>query len=374
MRGQYAKPGSPQNIHGGMSQLSTVQGFAAGGEPNFVTIGIGGNDANFEPIIEKCMRDSCVEDQVWMDGILNNINGQVHDDVRATYEELRSSFPEATIAGFGYPSVIGDPAKDCGGYRFLWARIEEDERRWLKETVFPALNQSLRDAALEAGVTFIDISTVTKGHEICAKHPWINGLQMWSEDTGNIFKSESFHPNELAHDAIGRWFMRNFVSDGRLVFENPTPTEVIDPPAGTPISMGRVETGVYGENSEQFCVQACPLTIQGAGYQPGATVELTLQGAPIAGKRRAIDPVNEPLDAAIVADDGTFSVVRQLPNGVAPGTYTVSVSGDAPDGSPQYGTSFLKVYAESPGEVGVLNVDVKRLGKPRIRGLAVTAK
>jgi lysophospholipase L1-like esterase len=349
-RGQFASPGSPVNIAGGQTQLKTVEDWAAaGGDPDFITIGIGGNDAGFKSIITECMKKACSENDDYKAGVIDKIQGEMYDQVEDTYAALRRRFPNATIAAFGYPSIIGDPADDCGGYKGLagLVRVEEPERRWLKRTVFTTLNQSLREAAAEAGVTFIDITPVTYGHEICSDQPWVNGLLGGAIGPDN----ESFHPNELAHDAIADWFMKHYTADGRLLFTNPEPEPPIDPGAASSISEGIVVARTYQGSEERACLQSCVITVQGSGYEPGASVPLrvrTLDGRAGRARRTTVDA---DLGTATADSRGRFLARLTLPSSVPPGWYTVDAAGTSPAGLPQYGSTVARVFATDPGSL-----------------------
>lgn len=356
--GQQSNPGSPVNIAGGRPQLSTAKTWARKGHPDFVTVGIGGNDAGFASILTTCMTSACTEDDAWMQDTLNTIDSAVYDKAFATLDDIRDSFGKATIAMFGYPSVIGNPATDCGGFKALGGlvRIEEPERRWLKSVVFSRLNQALREAASAAGVTFIDITNVTKGHEICSAKPWVNGLLGGAINSD----SESFHPNEFAHDAIASWFMKHYTKNGKLLFFNPTPQPPIDNGIAATVYQGEIDLQSIQGGAEQACLQGCPLTIQGHGYGPGGQVDLSitrLQGGAV--QRRAEPTVLDPVD---VDEAGSFSTALKLPASVEPGHYVVEVGGIAPDGRDQRGAQLLKVYSTDPGP----------LTRPKVRGTLKT--
>jgi GDSL-like lipase/acylhydrolase family protein len=366
---QYGDPGSPVNVAGGQTQLATVQGFAAGGKPDFVTIGIGGNDAKFADIVRYCMLHSCADDEEWKEGTLERIEGTMYGAAEGTFRRLRGEFPDATIAAFGYPSVIGDPATDCDAWHAAWMSVGADERAWLKDVVFAAINDSLREAATAAGVTFIDIAPATVGHEICSDQPWVNGMRWFNSDSWNVSASEAFHPNELAHDAIAAYFMSHFVSNGRLIFTNPPEQEPILPVLDAPIIHGDLAAGALQGGSPAPCVQACPLTIQGQGYQPGSVVHVTVgEGGAVAGRlsRRAVPAFDVTVDAA-----GTFAQTVPLPKGTSAGVHAVDVSGQTADGVPQYGTAFFQVFGKRPPSLGIARVRLDPPRKLRLRGRAL---
>ncbi|MFL5844294.1 MAG: SGNH/GDSL hydrolase family protein [Solirubrobacteraceae bacterium] len=336
-------PLSPVNVAGGHPQLQTVEDFAAaGGAPDLITVGIGGNDAGFATIGYTYMTSACLEDDSFSDGVIATINGMVFRNVRDTLTRLRNDFPAATIAAFGYPAVIGDPADSCAGVNLLLWKMEESERRWLKEDVFAALNAAIADAAAEAGVTFIDITDATGGHELCTEDPYINGVRGGLADDWSPIATESFHPNQRGHDAISRYFADHFTDDGRLLFSNPEPSEPLRPPTGSEIHLGTVDGGAVescGTDCLQpaACVQACSIHLQGAGYGPNSVLHVVLHSDPI------------DLGEITTDDDGRFETDLQLPAGVEPGLHDIALTGTARDGLNQYGSYPIEIFAQRPG-------------------------
>jgi hypothetical protein len=359
-RVQY--PLSPFGVFGGQTQIEAVREFAKARTPDLVTIGIGGNDSRFGEIAKTCLIDDCVADTTFTEGVMSTINGEAFSNIRTTFTGLRREFPDASIVAFGYPSVIGDPAKSCGSLEVFGRGIVEAERRWIKEHVIPAINSAVADAAAEAGLTYVDLSSVSAGHEICSDDPWINGLRGGNDVLG-VIGNESFHPNAAYHDAAARFFIERYTDGaGRLIARDPGPSDPIRPGTGTPISLGTVDAGGYtacGANCNQPapCIQGCALQIQGGGWVPNSTLDLTLHS----------DPVG--LGTVTADADGQVDARLRLPPGTEPGIHTVSLSGDA-DGRRQYGTTLIRVF-EKP-----FLVKIKRAGKARLaavlrKGLSV---
>jgi hypothetical protein len=374
-KAQYGDPGSPVNVAGGQTQLATVQGFAARGAPDFVTVGIGGNDAGFEKIIEYCLLNTCADDEEWKEGKLEDVEGTMYAAAEGTFRRLRGDFATATIAAFGYPSVIGDPAVGCAGYNLVGTlkTIDEAERSWLKYTVFPAINDSLREAATAAGVSFIDIAPATAGHEICSAKEWVNGFKWGSSGTWwKPVAPESFHPNELAHDAIASYFISHYMSNGHLIFTNPEQQAPILPVLDSPINHGDLSAGGLQGGTEVPCIQACPLTIQGEGYQPGSVVHLTV-GDPGGSERRRARATAVDVDVA-VDDTGAFTRTVQLPAGTRAGIQGVELSGVTDDGVPQFGTAFFQVFSKRPPSLGIARVRLDPPRKLRLHGRTIKVR
>ncbi|MEA2422385.1 MAG: hypothetical protein QOF55_1484 [Thermoleophilaceae bacterium] len=325
---------SPGGVFGAATQIDDVRAFAAsGGPPDLVTVGIGGNDAGFGGIALRCLVGDCVGDRDFADGALNTINGSAADHLRETFLNLRAEFPAATILAFGYPSVIGDPRVGCVGVSFLGVGIVEDERRWIRDVVLPAINAVVEDAAAEAGITYVDITAATRGHELCTSEPWINGLR-FGDDIGPV-GSESFHPNQHAHDAIARFFLDHQTDGaGRLLAPDPDPSPPLRAAGGPEIAIGTLSAGDGGA-----CDAPCTrLHLSGDGFGPNVDLRAILH--------------SDPVDLGLVRTDGAGSLDAELPvpAGVEPGLHAVILEGTGPGGKRQYGTALVRVGGAGVGE------------------------
>lgn len=337
-------PSSPPGVHGGEPQLQTVSNFAtAHGPPELITIGIGGNDAGFGGIVKHCVLSlSSCADPGYASGVLAKVNGTMYQNVKSTFTALTVAFPSATIAAFGYPSVIDDPAQACV------PGIDASEMAWLKNGLLPTINDALRDAATEAGITFVDTTAATLGHGICSPEPWINGLRagddrakFWIFSPPKVVANESFHPNQNAHDAIAKLFIDHYTDGaGNLIFSNPpreTPIRVF---SGPEVQTGDLQVGAVqpcgtGCARPLPCIQGCPINIQGSNFDPGAVMNVTLRSDPVVLGQVTAD-ANGQIDA-------TF----KSPAGLEPGTHTVSLEGLTASGNREDGIEAFQVYARS---------------------------
>ena len=328
-------PDSPPGVHGGEPQLQTVSNFAAaGGPPDLITIGIGGNDANFASIVEECVFHTC-SDPDYASRALSTVNGSMYRHVEETFAGLRTTFPGATIVAFGYPSVVDDPNQTCARA----FRIGSDELSWIKYTLLPSVNDAIKDAATEAGVVYVDITAATVGHGICSPEPWINGVRLGDDNwfVGN----ESFHPNQTAHDAIARLFMDHYTDGaGNLLVSNPQPSEPIRFPTGPEIHLGDIGAGaVHGCGAGCArpvpCIQGCPIHIQGGGFDPGATMNVTLE--------------SEPVSLGLIAADANGNVDATLrgPKRLPAGLHSVTLDGLMPDGTREHAVQSFWVYGRT---------------------------
>lgn len=337
-------PNSPFGVHGGQPQAQTLEDFSStrtdDGDPDLITIGIGGNDAKFGEIIKQCMLRDCVADPLFAQGVVSTIQTDVYRRVRLVLRNIRESHPTSIVTAFGYPSIIGDPADSCIGVDIGPWEIDESERSWLKFSVIPLLNDSIRDAARAVGVKFIDITSATSGHEVCQADPWINGIRLGQGEDWSPIATESFHLNQYGHDAIASFFMSRFTSGTRLQFGNPFPAPTDHPEPLPLIKVGTVvasATRACGSDCLQptACVQACSVTVTLNGFSPNTRLKVTLH--------------SDPVDLGYVDTDeaGNASTEFTLPSGVNPGVHSIQISGAQGDVS-QFGADFVEVFVTEP--------------------------
>ena len=332
---------SPFGVHGGQPQLQNVEEFTTGGgPPELITIGVGGNDARFSEIIKQCLSffNSCI-DADFRERTISTINGTMYRSVADTFSALRKAYPPATIVAFGYPSVIDDPASSCAGL----VRIGVGERVWLKETVLPTINEAIKDAAAEAGVSFVDITQVTAGYGVCSSDPWINGLRFGDDNW--VVGNESFHPNQRAHDAIAKLFIEHYTDGaGRLLMTNPEPSGPIRPTSGSEIRIGGIDLGAgraCGVVCLQpaACIQACAVHVSGSGFTPGVVLNATLHSDPVALGQVTVDPA------------GAVDATLKLPRGVPAGIHGLTLDGTSADGVRQRAGEAFHVYRRIPSRI-----------------------
>jgi lysophospholipase L1-like esterase len=331
-------PDSPPGVHGGKSQFDTVKDFAAGGLPDLITIGIGGNDAGFGGIIEECITSNCA-DLEFASQTISTINGTMFRNVKTTFENLRATFAAppianpATIVAFGYPSIIDDPNHWCKGF----LSIDGGERAWIKNALLPTVNDAIKDAATDAGVVYVDITSTTAGHGVCSPDEWINGVRL-GDDSWYGKGKESFHPNQKAHDAIATYFLDHYTDgNGQLLVQNPEPAAPIRPETGAEIRIGQVDVGPVqkcGADCLQptACVQNCKVHVEGGGFAPGVTMGALLQSTPVT------------LGQVVADETGRIDSWFDLPSKLGVGPHSLTLDGTAVDGTRQHAVARFKVF------------------------------
>lgn len=208
------------------AQLDAV---TANPDASLVTLGIGGNDIGFVPILTECLRvDTTIGTPIQVnpdyseegcdtqltetgprkvaelltgltgpDGELLDCGGAACS-LPQLLDDIAAGAPDARIVVVGYPQILpAEPMGDCSGavtdedgqeLPFEWRLTEQ----FLPDAVelFNQLNAQLEAAATAAGATYVDTTPGFAGHEVCSDDPWFNGLILDGVEVSRL----SFHP------------------------------------------------------------------------------------------------------------------------------------------------------------------------------------
>ncbi len=158
-------------------------------DTTLVTLGIGGNDFDlFSTLVGTCtsLRSSdpqgspCAQRLASgpnLDATLNRISHRVAAGLRA----VRAKAPKATVLLVGYLRLV----PDSGTCRQLpLATGDYPQGRRFSQ----GLNEALARAAKATGTTYVDMYALSRGHDICSQHPWVNGAMT------NRQKALAYHP------------------------------------------------------------------------------------------------------------------------------------------------------------------------------------
>jgi hypothetical protein len=338
-------PRSPSRVAGGQIQITNARDFVRNDHPvDFVTIGIGGNDAGFGDVVKTCLRKACMETNGFTTSQIGRVDTVVYPRLVRTFTQLREEFGDAVILTYGYPTVVDPDLPACASLRGPWGvyDLEAEERRWASEVFIPRLNEAIADAAAETGITYMPIDEVTRGHELCSTDPWVNGLT-GGDDILGLVGNESFHPRRAAHDAITRYFMDHYTDGhGGLTFTNPAPNPNIRP-VSQPITLtlGHIGATPQGQCGTD-CVQPactptdCRLHLEMQNFSPQAQLEVTLHS----------DPVDLGTATTDAAGNATIDVT--VPSEVEDGYHTLEVTGEAPDGRSQLAVEPVQIKRVEP--------------------------
>ena len=152
-----------------------------------------------------------------------NIEG-LYSRLFDTYRTILEMAPNASVFVLGYPNLMSNHAEQewgCLAYRAL----EADEVAYLQR-LNVLLNNTIEDAATDAGVHYVDIASSDAGSQqrgVCSP------LDDTGDDTGQYinnvstdlqFKDNFFHPNRSGHQAYLKVLQRSSPVDLPV---NPTP-------------------------------------------------------------------------------------------------------------------------------------------------------
>lgn len=167
-----------------------------------VTVTIGGNDAGFSAVLKQCSRPSSrVLGRCYRQPKAGRLLGKIRalrGTLVSTYDAIRArTGPHAKIVVLDYPNLF--PAHGC---RKLNAVYDMKTQRFLR-FAGGVLDRTIRAAASEAHVRFVDVRDEFKDHELCSPHgEWIDFLVAPHRSPRAIFGS--FHPNAAGQRAYAR--------------------------------------------------------------------------------------------------------------------------------------------------------------------------
>ncbi len=218
-------------------QLDFVTAYA----PNFVSIGIGGNDAGLIGKLKVCLGTDTCE---WADDESKRF--ATAEEIKTLYYKLRSMIkavrlasPKSQIMAVGYPRVINERVDArCG--TLLNHLLNAKERQFMDESI-KYLNSVVKAAAMSEGAVFGDIEDAFVGHRLCdAKDDAMNGIRRGDDIAPigalpllKIIGSESFHPTPHGHSLSAQAIVNSHASiPGWAECDNcATETEAPSPPS-----------------------------------------------------------------------------------------------------------------------------------------------
>ncbi|ASU86362.1 SGNH/GDSL hydrolase family protein [Nocardiopsis gilva YIM 90087] len=176
---------------------------------SLITLGVGGNDLGFTPVLRTCMvrlplveADACTGQEKDVEKRMEKFKA-TFDDLLA---EIRDRAPDARVVVLGYPRLF--PAKPQGMYYTLTV----GDQKWLNDTIKRfnlqlenAVNRAdaeIADESQVGSVEFVDIYTVFKGHEVDAEEPWLNGVLIRDLSEGIKVDRSTFHPTAAGQAAF----------------------------------------------------------------------------------------------------------------------------------------------------------------------------
>ena len=274
--------------------------------PEAITLGIGGNDADFGEIVNGCVIDlsTCkfAEDGSEDASNLAITIAQLKDRLADTYKQvIAETNGESRLYVHGYPDFV-----QVGGSCAINVRLDVNELRMVSEGV-QYMNAVVEAAAKEAGAFYVNVENILDGSDLCssAEEKSFNGITAGDDITStalNILSrgvcfvragcigKESFHPNQNGQELYKEAILQQTNSFQAVASEPtpqpiPTPTDFFGVKAAEYVGQANLSGGVspYVLQPNFFITlgQTEDLLISHSGFRPGSEVEVVLRSDPV---------------------------------------------------------------------------------------------
>ena len=173
-----------------MFTMNQPQLWAVNARTELVTVSLGVNDAGFASLFTQCPAVAgydpagapCQKSfQTPMGDVLFAGVLAVRDRLTRVLDLVKSRAPRAQVMVIGYPQPVPERGT-CAELPFA-----AGDYAYARQ-FFVALDASMRAAARRSGVTYIDVMSASRGHDICA------GEAAWVQGAGVTGRSTAYHP------------------------------------------------------------------------------------------------------------------------------------------------------------------------------------
>ncbi|MFL1431353.1 MULTISPECIES: SGNH/GDSL hydrolase family protein [unclassified Nocardiopsis] len=176
---------------------------------SLVTLGIGGNDLGFIPVLRTCIvrmplleSSVCTEQEEDIDKRMNRFE----ETLATVIAEIRDRAPDARVLVLGYPRLF--PEEPPGMYYTLTVK----DQLWLNG-IAERFNERIRDAVYRAdgevygsraagSVEYVNTFSAFTGHEVSADEAWLNGIVLGRFGEGLKVDRATFHPTAQGQMSI----------------------------------------------------------------------------------------------------------------------------------------------------------------------------
>ncbi len=160
---------------------------------DLVTVGLGANDDRlYARIATTCRRTPGVCRLHDERALLGAIVDRVGPALDVALAEIRELAPKARVLLVGYPKLLPQRG-DCPRL----PRMRPQDRATFRSTN-RGLVEQMRAAAKRADVEFVDFYAASIGHDICSRHPWVQGR------VGNSRRAAALHPLPTGQEVLAR--------------------------------------------------------------------------------------------------------------------------------------------------------------------------
>ncbi|AFR06192.1 SGNH/GDSL hydrolase family protein [Nocardiopsis alba] len=230
---------------------------------SLVTLGIGGNDLGFIPVLRTCImrmplleRTACTDQESEVDERMDRFEKTLTE----VLGEIRDRAPDARVLVLGYPRLF--PEDPPGMYYTLSA----NDQLWLNGLA-ERFNDRIRDTVYRAdgevygarqvgSVEFVNVFSSLSGHEVSEDDAWLNGIVLGQIGEGLKVDRASFHPTAQGQRSIAER-VRLQIAEGpeRVLYQSKERLEKVDPDVltrelGGPLDPVHPEDGDEGDGDE----------------------------------------------------------------------------------------------------------------------------
>ncbi len=313
-----------RGLVGDGSQLSYLNS-----RTRLVTVGLGGNDANFADTLKRCNTyplqggtGPCIRFDASTKKLIRDLtkplNGDKFSALARLYRNIKySRAKNARVLVGGYARFWPNP----GGPRGLvfgrdGCGVRMTDKPWMNSMI-QLLNKGIADSAKAAGVDYVDLYEASAGHEMCGQD---RSTDYQHAGRGGPFGGdsiESYHPTRYGQRQIARAYLKRLAQPR-------TPSVPIRP----------------GQTIRRTIVVASASPILGVNTTwPGSDVVTTLTS-----------PSGRIIDRQTVADDVLHDVSETVENYMIadpePGTWQVDIYGA--DVAPEGEQVIVDLFAAEP--------------------------
>jgi lysophospholipase L1-like esterase len=183
-------------LRGGDGQPPQISKVTAG--TTLVTLSIGGNDVGFARVLAGCVvrlpwAKRCQEQGPQIDAKMQSLRVALRD----VLNKIIATAPLARVIVVGYPRIFSETSGQ--GFDNIsigdqhWLNLRAQELDDLIREVAQAADRNIVSAHGAGSVEYLDALYAFAGHEIGAKDPFVNGLDV--DLSALSVEARSFHPN-----------------------------------------------------------------------------------------------------------------------------------------------------------------------------------
>ena len=187
---------------------------------SLVTLGIGGNDLGFIPVLRTCIvRMPLIDNGACQaqEGEIGRRLDAFEEDLATVLGEIRDRAPDARVLVLGYPRLFPEDPQA------MYYTLTVSDQQWLNG-IGRDLNDRIRDVVYEVdgdvyggrrsgSVEYVNTYSALSGYEVSADEAWLNGIVLGQFGEGLRVDRASFHPTAQGQMSIADR-VRQQVEDG----------------------------------------------------------------------------------------------------------------------------------------------------------------